>query len=151
MKEILLAVSLLWPVSMTFAQGLVVFVNTPATLVSAGPVGQTSLISGPPGSYYFGLLIASPGTMDPAQFSFADVYATNSATPGRIGPASYVPTVPGWPTAVTMSFLVAGWSSSLGHDWNQQWLSGTFGTTGFFGISAPATGVAGGPSGGIPV
>jgi hypothetical protein len=49
-----------------------------------------------------------------------------------------------------MSFLVAGWSSTLGHDWNQQWLSGNFAAIGFFGLSTIATGDAGGPSGGIP-
>jgi hypothetical protein len=107
---------------MTFAQGIVVFVNTPATLVSADPVGQGALIAGPPGSYYFGLLTAAPGTTNPTRFLFTGVYATNSALAGRIGPASYVPTVPGWATGVTMSFLVAG----LGHDWNQQWINGSF-------------------------
>jgi hypothetical protein len=44
-----------------------------------------------------------------------------------------------------MSFFVAGWSSSLGHDWNQQWLNGKFGALGYFGISSVATGVSGGP------
>jgi hypothetical protein len=49
-----------------------------------------------------------------------------------------------------MSFLVAGWSSTLGHDWNQGWLSGNFGAAGYFGLSSSGTGTAGGPSGGVP-
>ena len=150
MKEILLGVSLLLPGSTTFAQGTVVFVNSPTTLVSVGGAGQSALISGPPGSYYFALLIAPPGTADASQFAFTGVYATNTATPGRIGPSSYTPSVPGWPVAVDMSFLVAGWSSSLGHDWNQQWMSASFGAFGYFGFSTIGIGTTGGPGAGGP-
>jgi len=41
--------------------------------------GQISTINGPAGSYYFGLLIAHPGTTDPKAFVFTGVYATNLA------------------------------------------------------------------------
>jgi hypothetical protein len=50
-----------------------------------------------------------------------------------------------------MSFLVAGWSASLGHDRNQQWMNGNFGGVGFFGLSGIGIGFPGGPSGGVPV
>jgi hypothetical protein len=45
-----------------------------------------------------------------------------------------------------MSFLVAGWSASLGHDWNQAWLSGEFTATGYFGLSGMAAGRSGDPT-----
>jgi hypothetical protein len=127
-------------------QGTVNFINGPGTLVSVGPLGQEALISGPVGSYYFGLLIAAPGTTQPSLFSFAGIYATNDAAfPGRLAGEFPTPTpVPGWGPGVPMSFLVAGWSSSLGHDWNQSWMSGIFAGPGDFGLSSIATGTSGG-------
>jgi hypothetical protein len=127
---------------MSLAQGTVSFFNTATTLVSAGAVGHSGVISGSPGSYYFGLLTAPPGTTDPGQFTFAAAYATNTGSPGRL--AGGVPMVTGWLTDQTKSFLVAGWSASLGHDWNQEWMSGTFGAMGFFGLSSIGIGSAGG-------
>jgi hypothetical protein len=147
MKTILVAGLVAMSVSMTFAQGTVVFANTPTTLVSSGPMGQEAPITGSPGSFFFGLLIAPPGTVAPSQFTFTGVYATNAAIAGRILPASYVPVVPGWPIVATISFLVAGWSASLGHDWNQQWMSGSFGEAGYFGLSTIGTGMSGSPFG----
>jgi hypothetical protein len=143
----LVCLSISFVVAAACGQGTVVFVNSPTTLVSAGTAGQYALISGLPGSYYFGLLIAPSGASAVSQFTFTDVYATNTATPGRIGPSSYTPWVPGWPIGVTMSFLVAGWSASLGHDWNQQWMNGNFGGVGYFGLSGIGIGFPGGPSG----
>jgi hypothetical protein len=52
---------------------------------------------------------------------------------------------------VTKSFFVAGWTADLGHDWNQRWMSGIFGTQGHWGISMIATGVAGGFDGTGPL
>src|SRR5579863_1569934 len=100
-------------VELTFAQGTVVFINAPTTLVSAGPMGQNAAIPGPPGSYYFGLLTAPPATTNPGQFTFAGVYATNTSSPGRLDGGEPA-VVAGWLPGETRSFLVAGWSSSLG-------------------------------------
>jgi hypothetical protein len=125
----------------TAGQGLVTFLNWSNETVTAGSVGQQTAISGPVGSYYFGLLIAAPGTADPSQFIFTDVYATNlNGAPGRLYGGSAVP-VPGWFAGAEMSYMVAGWSASLGHDWSPQWQSGIFATTGYFGFSTVATGV----------
>jgi len=44
---------------------------------------------------------------------------------------------------------VAGWSASLGHDWNPAWLDGVFTTQGLFGISSLGTGLVGGGPGGL--
>ena len=99
MKEIFLALSLVTAVPAVFAQGTVIFANTQTTLVSSGPAGLALPISGPPGSYYFGLLIAPVGTLAASQFAFTGVYATNSAVAGRILPSGYSPAVPGWPIA----------------------------------------------------
>jgi hypothetical protein len=140
MKTPLIVLSL-WLISpVAFGQGLVFFVNSSTTLVSAGPVGQQAAIAGPVGSYFFGLLIASPGTTDPTRFTFTGGYATNLAIPGRL--YGSIVSVPGWLPGSLMSYLVAGWSASLGHDWDQRWLSGSFVTSGEFGISSIATGIA---------
>jgi hypothetical protein len=152
MKRAFASFSAALTVATAWCQGTVNLHNPPAILISAGPVGQEMPIGGPPGSYYFGLLIAQPGTADPRQFTFSGVYATNAGPnePGRLNGGDVV-AVQTWPTGTTMSFLIAGWSSSLSHDWNQQWLSGSFGSAGFFGLSSIATETAGGPSGGVPV
>ena len=145
-KLIFVALLLVLHGSWGFAQGTVDFYNTPATLVSAGPQGQESLISGTAGSYYFGLLIAPAGTADPTQFLFTGLYATNigSSSPGRLA-GSLVAPVPKWGIGASMSFLVAGWSASLGHDWSEKWITGSFDNTGVFGFSSISTGIAGGP------
>jgi hypothetical protein len=63
-----------------FAQGLVTFANSPATLISATVAGNSANISGAAGSYYFGLLTAAAGTTDPTKFTFAGAYGTNINT-----------------------------------------------------------------------
>ena len=59
--------------------------------------------------------------------------------------------VPGW-LDTARDFEVAGWSASLGHDFNPAWLTGSgFVNSGFFGISGIGTGIASDfNSGGIP-
>ena len=100
------------------AQGTINFANNPITLVStAGPVGLPG--PWPAGSFFFGLFIASAGTTDPHLFSFSGFYGTNlGVAAGRFSGGNGLK-VPGWAPGTAMSFLVAGWSSSLGHDWNQ--------------------------------
>ena len=145
MKSVLICVALRLAIAVAPAQGTVNFLNGPGTLVSVGQPGQETLMSGPAGSYYFGLLIAPPGTLALSQFAFTSTYATNSASsPGRLQGNMNVP-VPGWAAGGFMSFSVAGWSASLGHDWNPQWLNGAFGASGDFGMSSIATGQSGAP------
>ena len=128
-----------------FAQGLVSFANGPTTLISIstnfGAI-PTTYAASPPGSYYFGLLTA---TSTAGPFPFTGVYATNSAAAGSIGPNSYTPSVPGWAPGATMFYQVAGWSASLGVNFNPYWLTGNFNEiAGLFGVSAVASVVAGG-------
>jgi hypothetical protein len=147
MKRACVCLSISFVAVTAFAQGTVTFRNTPTTLVSAGTVGQEAVIAGPAGSYYFGLLVAPTGTTDPSQFTFADVYATNGLDVGLIEGrlfGGYNIPVPVWPPGGIMSYLVAGWSATLGHDWNQGWLNGSFGFGGFFGLSPIAIGESGG-------
>ena len=134
--------------SRAFAQGLVVFANGPATLISItyftnGPPGPPVPIpANSPGAFYFGLLTASSPT---GPFTFTGVYATNTADAGRFGPASHTPTVPGWAPGAAMFYQVVGWSASLGATFSPLWLTGNFGG-GYFGVSAVSSGVAGGNS-----
>jgi hypothetical protein len=126
-----------------FAQGLVTFLNNNSTLSSATVNGVSAATSGAAGSWYYGLLIAAPGTTDATKFSFSGVYATNLATAGRFFGGSGV-SVPGWVAGDSKAYEIAVWSSSLGHDFQAGWLTGTFGAAGNFGLSAIATGTSGG-------
>jgi hypothetical protein len=92
-NKYLITLSLSLATATTFAQGLVNFYNTSTTLISTGPQGSQLAINGPPGAYYFGLLIsASRSAAGP--FIFSGVYATNLATAGMFSGGAGV-TVPG--------------------------------------------------------
>src|SRR5579862_6328996 len=122
------------------AQGVVSFANSASTLIMDGLPGNATAITGPVGSYYFGLFTAPVGTTDRYAFAFTDVYATNSIVPGRI--SGGVVAVPGWPAGDTRSFMIYGWAASDGPAWNNAWL--TMPPRGALGWSGIATGVAGG-------
>jgi len=126
-----------------FAQGLVTMGNGPTTLISFGAVGSTAALpSGNAGTYYFGLLTQAAAG---GAYTFAGVYGTNSGSAGRI--AGYTTSVTGWAAGQSLSYEVAGWSASLGATWSPGWLTGNFGgKSGFFSVSSPATGTAGGGS-----
>ena len=124
-------------------QGLINFFNNATTLVSVGNVcGLNCTINGSPGSFYFALLTSPAGANG---FTFAGVYATNQVVAGRFNGGAGV-AVPGWAPGTARDFEVAGWSASMGHDFNPAWLTGNFGAGpfGFFGVSGIGTGVAGG-------
>jgi hypothetical protein len=131
-----------------FAQGLINFANSPATLVSANIGGNVAAINGTAGSYYFGLLTSATGTA--GSFSFAGVYGTNinNASGGRFSGGNGVQ-VPNWAPGATMFYEIAGWSGSLGATFNPSWLT-TPPSSGVFGISASASGVAGGGPNSLP-
>lgn len=140
-KQALLGLLTYFMLPSLFAQGWINFINSPTTLFSVRSSGGAEV--GINGSYYFGLLTAPPGTVDPAQFSFSGVYATNAAVAGRFLGGTFLP-VPNWEVGTSKSYLIAGWSGSLGSEWNAAWLDGMFSRTGYFGLSAIGTGVAGG-------
>jgi len=119
MKTYLVILSLSLAATTTFAQGLVNFANTPSTLVSAPnySLGLVLPMSGPPGSYYFGLFLGEtwPGTP-----TFTGIYATNTGVDGLF--SGGVVAVPGWAAGVTTNFFVAGWAAYKGHDFQTEWL-----------------------------
>lgn len=124
-----------------FGQGLVILNNNPQTLVSVFAGGPP--ISGPTGSFFFGLLTSATGTA--GSFTFQNLYATNSGVAvGRFigGTVS----VPGWAAGTTKFYEIAGWGSSLGTTFNPIWLTVTPGPS--FGISVLGSGVAGGTTAG---
>jgi hypothetical protein len=131
-----------------FAQGLVTFANSGSTLTTATINNQTAATAGAVGSWYYGLLVAPAGTVDPKAFTFANVYATNLSTAGRLfGGVGVAAT--GWAAGANMSYEIAVWSSSLGHNWNAGWLTAgpndaIWGAGGNFGLSGIATGISGG-------
>jgi len=134
-----------------FAQGIINFGNSATTLISVkDPVtGNVGNMSGAAGSYYFGLLVAAPGTTDPTAFTFTGNYSTNSgAAAGRfVLNGAQVPSA-SWGPGVSKAYEIAGWSSALGATFQPAWLtqwaakSGPLG--GVFGVSTIGTGAAGG-------
>jgi len=129
-----------------FAQGLVQFANGVGSLISSTQNGTSAtLAAAPVGSYYFGLLTSTTAA---GPFTFANVYATNTAAGSKLGPPTYQPSVAGWTAGTTMFFEVAGWSASEGAIFNNSWLvnnapNNSFNwASGFFGLSGIGSGVA---------
>jgi hypothetical protein len=144
MKRALIILSLSLVTAATFAQGLVNFYNSQATLFNTviyPGYGTPVSLDWTPGNFYFGLLTAPIGTSDPRQFSFSGVYATNMGMPGRFSGGGAV-SVPGWMPGENRSFLVAAWSANLGHNWNESWMHDV--PPGLWSLSSIGTGVAGG-------
>lgn len=137
---LLLALILLFA-SNGFGQGEANFFNNPNTLIR-GPDGAP--ISGTE-TYYFALLSAPAGMTDPHLFTFTRCYATNMSVPGRIN-GGWPVIMWGWPAGVAQAFVICGWPSYLGHDWNTNRMSGATP----FGLSQIATGIAGGGQFSIP-
>lgn len=141
-----------------FAQGLINFANGPTTLIS---VGGANVPSGQGGAYWFALLSAPTGTVDPHVFTqVLGVYGTNQNAAGRFTGGVGV-TAQGWAAGETRAFEVVAWSAANGSVFNPAWMApGSVVTpagdfvgcaTGFFGVSAIApAGVAGGGPTGLP-
>src|SRR5437899_11427778 len=120
MRRVFLLSALLTAAFSSYGQGQVNFNNVPANSLTAistnsVPGGSASgLISGPVGSYYFGLFVAPMGTTDTNAFIFSGLYGTNRTIPGTFQGGQ--PTIAGYPVGSTASFLVRGWSGNIGHD-----------------------------------
>lgn len=151
MKKLATILCLVALASGAYAQGLVKFLNSGSTLISYGNEGEPAIGAAQPlgtATYYYALLIAPLGTSDPLAFTFAGIYATNTATTtgGRLlgGSANGV-AVAGWAAGESRSFEIAGWSASLGNTWNTAWLANRPNTPGnYFGLSGIGAGFAGG-------
>jgi len=125
------------------AQGLVNFANTPNTLVSAQGLvfsnfqKTVSIMSGQRGSYYFALLVGTPGNFD---FTFTGFYATNTGVDGLFSGGTVASF--DWAPGTSRSYIVAGWSADLGTTFSPAWLSKPP-DGGDFGLSAYGIGTAG--------
>jgi hypothetical protein len=138
MRILVAAVFACFVASPMMAQGLVNFANTPTTLVTAQAFqvnGPYSIMSGPPGSYYFGLFFGIPNN---GSYTFTGIYATNTGVDGLFSGGTVA--VPGWAAGTSQTYFVAGWSAFMGHSFNPMWFGGSVGD---FGASINASGVAG--------
>jgi hypothetical protein len=130
MKRATLTIAAISLALSVFGQGTVNFNNTPGTLILtnwSAVGGGIGGINGAGGPYYFGLFVAPVGQnvgsssvdLFAGPWTFTGVYATNTAAAGRLSgsPGTGVP-VPGWGGGTSMDYVVAGWHSSLGHDWS---------------------------------
>jgi hypothetical protein len=137
-----------------FAQGLINFNNSPTTLLSANIGGNVATLSGASGTYLFGLLTSAAAT---GPFTFASVYGTNlvNTSGGRFTGGNGV-AVTGWAPGVTMFYEIAGWASAGGNTtFKPAWVNanGTAASSGLpslFGVSAIASGAAGGGPNALP-
>jgi hypothetical protein len=143
MKRTFFLVLFLTLCSSAFAQGLVHFQNTPATLVSFNYGGDIRPISGAPGPYYFALLIAPMGGSNVTDFVFCGLYATNISAEGRFGGPSEAQ-VPGILPGQMFGFEIAGWTSEAGPTFQKDWLDVP--PCGGMGFSTVGSGIAGGSS-----
>ena len=129
-----------------FAQGLVNFANNVNTLISANIGGNVNTLSGPAGSYYFGLLTSPTGGA--GTWTFSGLTGTNQVTAAGGRFTGGVVQVPNWAPGTTMSYQVAGWEASLGTTFQASWLVNA--PTGLFGVSTVGSGVAGGGPQSLP-
>jgi hypothetical protein len=123
MKTIIQLVLLLSTVASTFAQGYVDFHNLSTTRISTEGVLQAAT---PIGNWYYALLVApsTQNTVDSTTFAgwtFA-AYGTNTGSAGRMSGNTTTDglgvQIPGFSSTDTADFLVVGWSSNIGTDWN---------------------------------
>ena len=122
MKKLVLTLSLVGVVACSFAQGTINFVNTPATLISAGGVSA-------PGSatsqFNFAIFLAASDTVNgigqsgPA-IGTGSLFLTpnganvNGTGAGRLANASSLATTGGFGPGSTVDFIVRGWSANAG-------------------------------------
>lgn len=145
MKKLVLTLSLAVLTTGAFAQGLINFLNQPATLFTIEGTAQAA----PGGTYRFALFTAPVGTVDANAFALAGggVYATNQAAAGRLFGGNGLQ-VAGWAPGQTLAFLVRGWSASAGTTWAEasaHLVGGVWTGPGFYGQSAISpSAVAGG-------
>jgi len=137
-----------------FAQGLINFNNSPTTLISAKIGGNVATLSGASGTYLFGLLTSAAQT---GPFTFASVYGTNlvNTSGGRFTGGNGV-AVTGWAPGATMFYEIAAWDVATGGaSFKSAWVNanGTAASSGLpslFGLSAIASGAAGGGPNALP-
>ena len=130
MKKLLTLAFIIGFHTFTFGQGMMLWNNTPFTLISDANIGGPMPFRvSPQTTYYFGLFIAPYGTPaplpgfsginDPNWQNVVD-YTTNSTAAAGYGrlqnPGTTI--VPGYEPGSTVSFVIRGWQSpSPGADW----------------------------------
>jgi hypothetical protein len=123
------------------AQGLVNFYNDANNPVFAQPLvypqQPSTIMSGPRGSFYFGLLVYDR-TIGINSLTFTGIYGTNTGANGFFDGGTVA--VPGWMPGTSTNFIIAGWSANMGHDFSYSFFSGF--TGGDFG-TVQGVGVAG--------
>jgi len=130
MKKLLILTVLIGSTTLCFAQGMMFWGNTPATLITDATIGGPMPFRvSPQTTYYFGLFIAPYGTPAPLP-GFSGIndpnwqnvvsYTMNSTAPAGVGRMANpgLTTVPGHAPGETVSFIIRGWHSSAGGaDW----------------------------------
>jgi len=128
MKKVVVTLCLLGTAAAVFAQGSVTVANTTTTLFRTNSVGigaaAGSAQSANGGPYIYEVLTA-PSTVNTvdsslqgllsAPWSDTTLKANNTGIAGRMSSAST--TVNNWAISQTNSFVIVGWSASLGADW----------------------------------
>jgi hypothetical protein len=130
MKKLITTLCLGALASAAFAQGTVNFANGGTTIISTNSVGlggTAGQADSTAGAYNYALFIA-PSTVTTIDSSLQGLlggpwtFTGNTATNGTVAALrgrlnGGTPAVPGWGIGQTNSFLVLGWSTSLGSSW----------------------------------
>jgi len=161
MKKIIATIAVTGLALGAFAQGTILIQNTGSTDVTTNNgAGISGNLSGA-GNYYFALLTAGAYTSGSlptdnnkaaivaGDWTFTGATATNTATAGRVvtGGSTAGTSVSDWAVETVNSYILVGWSTSLGSTWSAidaELVSGSWNANGWFGISAVGSQESGG-------
>jgi len=165
MKKTIVTIAIAATAVLSQAQGLISTLNTTGTAVSTNTGSVSGSIIGA-GSYYFALFTSPMAGFGVANgqptlanvatgangWVFTGNTATNIASAGRLTGGNNIPTISNWAAGSTNSFVLVGWSTTLGSTWSQvqSQITGGYTSAGFVGISSVAFGMAGGGPNSLP-
>jgi len=167
MKKLAVTLCLAALATGAFAQGTVNFQNGVGLNIStnATATGGTSGVTGSGANGYYYALFIAPSSVTSVDANYQDLLGggwtytnpgTNTGIAGRMSGGTGIG-VPGWAPTATNSYVIVGWSASLGSSWatvrselqgstfsGGKWSGGAWAANGFFGGSVRGFGQAGG-------
>ncbi len=92
--------------------------SSPALFGFGGPYPFGTQVTGPSGTYEFGLYVGALGDTSISQMTLVSTYFNSSAAPGKGSILGGIVTLPnGFPNGTAISDIVAGWTAADGGDY----------------------------------